>query len=318
MIHKLVKSIVIVYYREEYNMGLFFYACAYDILDKTCCVLDADKFASECHAFSEPVLSMHYLLRKKAYRVMWTGEDVLNDDKIGAFSRKEDLLGISTFVRSYDLQVMYSNFVKDYESKKHHDKILFIGSSSSLWDYLDLCNEPYEYFNYENTLSVDYTGYLLNHSQNLAVNMEDYYRFSQICMQDINTAIDVVAVLTETGGGIGMFNNGISVDSTENLSGEWCGDLLQITNSLPDGYRVIKCYFADALGRARYCYKKFGANEDGYVVNDSSGKLFEAVKLDLWGRRKSTFRMKIEKIDERIKFIPTDEVPMKDELSYQI
>lgn len=89
-----------------------------------------------------------------------------------------------------------------------------------MWDYLDLCNEPYEYFNYENTLSVDYTGYLLNHSQNLAVNMEDYYRFSQICMQDINTAIDVVAVLTETGGGIGMFYNGISVDSTENLSGE--------------------------------------------------------------------------------------------------
>lgn len=56
MIHKLVKSIAIVYYRKEYNMGLFFYACAYDILDKTCFVLDADKFASECHAFSEPVL----------------------------------------------------------------------------------------------------------------------------------------------------------------------------------------------------------------------------------------------------------------------
>ncbi len=301
-------------------MGTYFYACAYDILDKTCCVLDADKFASECRSFCEPVLSMHYLLRQKAYRVMWGGGDVLSDDNIGVFSRKEDLLGISTFVRSYDLQIIFRNFMKDSEGKKHHDKIMFVGLSSFLWDYLDLCNEPYEYFNYENTLSVDYTGYLLNHTQNLAVDMEDYYRLSQICiqdiyMQDINTAIDLVAVLTQTGGGIGKFYNGISVDSTENLSGEWCGDLLQITNSLPDGYQVIKCYFADALGRAMHCYKKFGANEDGYVVNDSSGKLFEAVKLDLWGRRKSTFKMKIEKIGDRIKFIPTDEELIKAEPS---
>lgn len=309
-------------YREEYNMGLFFYACAYDILNKICCVLDADKFGSECRSFCEPVLSMHYLLRQKAYRVMWGGLHVLDNDNIEEFSRKEDLLGISTFARSYDFHIRNRDFVKDSEGKKYHDKMIFVRMSSFLWDYLDLYNEPYEYFNYENTLSVDYTGYLVNHTQNLAVDMEDYYRLSQICiqdicMQDINTAIDVVAVLTETGGGIGMFYNGISVDSTENLSGEWCGDLLQITNSLPDGYLIINCYFADAFGRARHCYKKFGANEDGYVVNDSSGKLFEAVKLDLWGRRKSTFRMKIEKIDERIKFIPTDEAPIKDELSYQ-
>jgi hypothetical protein len=54
-------------------MGQIFHACAYDIDKKKCCVYDADKFHANCYSFSAEVHAMHYLLRKKAYRIMWGG-----------------------------------------------------------------------------------------------------------------------------------------------------------------------------------------------------------------------------------------------------
>ena len=48
------------------------------------------------------------------------------------------------------------------------------------------------------------------------------------------TTIDALPVLTETGKGAQMaFFDGVSVDSTEELAGTWCGDLLQILEALP-------------------------------------------------------------------------------------
>jgi hypothetical protein len=62
-------------------MGQIFYATAYDIDAKTCCVMDADKFHANCYAHSDAVCSVHYLLRQKPYRVMWGGYSVVREER---------------------------------------------------------------------------------------------------------------------------------------------------------------------------------------------------------------------------------------------
>lgn len=102
----------------------------------------------------------------------------------------------------------------------------------------------------------------------------------------IYMAIDLVPVLTETGGGTQMaLFNGVSTDSTEELAGEWSGDLLQIISELPEDYKLINCCFSEIWCRAMYCYHTFGVNKKGYVLSDSNGKQFEAAGLNLLGER---------------------------------
>ena len=72
-------------------MGQIFYACAYDLETRTRCIHYADKFFSNCYAYSGAVYSMHYLLRQSPYRIMWGGDYVLREDTFAEFSRKEDL-----------------------------------------------------------------------------------------------------------------------------------------------------------------------------------------------------------------------------------
>jgi hypothetical protein len=118
-------------------------------------------------------------------------------------------------------------------------------------------------------------------------------------------AIDLIPVLTETGGGTQMaLDPGVSIHSTEKLAGTWCGDLLQIVDDLQENYKLVNCCFADMRSRADYCYHTFGANDDGYVLEDNYGNLFEVVTLDILGRRKQAKYMKVEQIGENVKFIP--------------
>ena len=100
-------------------MGQVFYACAYDVDARTCCVIDADKFNANCYAHSGAVLSMHYLLRQKPYRIMWGGIYVSLDDNLDLFSRTEDLLGIST----YTTFEYFENSLSEYQSRTFHEKV---------------------------------------------------------------------------------------------------------------------------------------------------------------------------------------------------
>jgi hypothetical protein len=269
-------------------MGQIFHACAYDIETKTCCVIEADKFHANCYSFSGAVVSMHYLLRQKPYRVMWGGSyvDFSDSDYAALASRTENLLGISTYRR-------YENFERenvDILEEDYYDKIKFIDDNSKLWTKINVWNEAEEYFDWDNTRSVKYSGYVLNHTQKLAVDLEDYHTRSQFLRKyeycERVAAIDVVPVLTETGGGgpMALFE-GFSADSTEELFESWCGDLLQIVDELPEGYKIIDCCFAELWSRAKYCYFKFGVDENGYVLNDGSGKRFKAARFGSCDKR---------------------------------
>lgn len=283
-------------------MGQIFQACAYDTETKTCCVIDADKFHANCYAHSGAVSSIHYLLHQKPYNVMWGGGYVVIEDNLADFSRTKDLLGISTY-ENYESFKMNNS---DLQSKSYYDKIKFIENNSKLWKRIDIWKESEEYFDWKNTHSVKYSGYLLNHTQKLAVDLADYYMQSKFLNEDgEDMAIDVVPVLTETGGGTQMaLFEGVSADSTEELAGEWRGDLLQITDELPEDYKLINCCFAEVWYRAEYCYHTFGVNENGYILKDSNGKQFEAVKLNFFGQRGSLNHIKVELTEDTIKYIP--------------
>jgi len=111
-------------------MGQIFHACAYDIETKTCCVIDADKFHANCFADSGAVLSIHYLLRQKPYRVMWGGNHVALD--LTDFTRTEDLLGISTYLNYENFDMDDEESFETDELEHHCDKVKFVGDNSIL------------------------------------------------------------------------------------------------------------------------------------------------------------------------------------------
>jgi len=279
-------------------MGQIFSACAYDIKTKACCVVDSDKFHANCYSFSDTVATMHFLLRLKSWRIMWGGNYVCTN--LAKFSRDEDLQGISTYV---DIGYFERND-DNLKEKEGYDKVKLIVAYHKMWEHIDVWNVVCKYFDLENTKSVKYDGFLVNHTQKTAVDLADFYRQSVSLTDDgRNFVIDLLPVLTETGEGTQMaLYEGLSFDSTEELAGTWCGDELQIVDDLPENYRPINCCFAEIWSRAYYCYDAFGLNQEGYLLNDSNQNLYEVTRLNLIGKRGSPRILKVEKTDGRIKF----------------
>ena len=153
---------------------------------------------------------------------------------------------------------------------------------------------------------MDYSGYLLNHTQKLAIDLNDYHEKSKCITQkgDIY-AIDPIPVLTETGdGSLNALWDGISADTTENLIGKWCGDLLQIVDKLPLDYNVINCCFAEVLSKMRYCYYTFGVDKENFLLMDTDGNRFKGAKLNIFLRRGPLCYIEVKKTEDRIAFHP--------------
>jgi len=283
-------------------MGQIFYSCAYDTESMECCVYAADKFHANCYSYSGPVSSVHYLLRQKPYRIMWGGHYVQDCYELSRFSRTEDLLGLSTY-----LEINESDLT-DPKSEYNRclDKVRFIYDNSNRWNKLDVWEDAKKYFEWETNHCVKYENFLVNHTQKLAIDMADFFKQSMSLTQSgIYYAIDLLPVLTETGGGAEMaFFNGVTEETTEQLAGEWCGDLLQIGDRLPDGYSLINCCFADLRDKAHYCCRKFGSNEDGFLVKNDKGDLFTAAGLNIYGKRGLVGRIKVQKTNNSVKFTP--------------
>jgi len=123
-----------------------------------------------------------------------------------------------------------------------------------------------------------------------------------------NFVIDPVPVLTETGGGsIMAYDEGITIESTEDLAGTWCGDLLQIVEILPEDYEVINFCIAEQWSRAEYCYKNYGVNKDMLLLIDDNGTIFKSTYINLRGNRGVPISMQVKKDGKEITYT---EVPV--------
>ena len=178
-------------------MGQEFYSSAYDIENRVCCVYHAAKFHANCYSFSGSVFSIHYLLRQKPYRVMWGGYGVMDCKELPRFSRTEDLLGLSTYL-AFD----ESDLNPESEFKECLDKVRFIYENRKSWTKLDVWDDADKYFDIDNTRSVKYDNFLVNHTRKLAIDMADYFNQSRALTQNGKVyVVDLIPVLTETGGG---------------------------------------------------------------------------------------------------------------------
>ena len=145
-----------------------------------------------------------------------------------------------------------------------------------------------------------------NHTQKLAIDLSDYYKKSSYATKEgLEIAIDAVPVLAETGEGAQMaFYDGVSAESTEELAGTWCGDLLQIVDELPEGFQLINCCFAEIWSKAKDYYQKNGTNENGLIITNTEGELYEAASLNYYFKRGPLLYIKVtlEEENNRIKY----------------
>jgi len=275
-------------------MGQLFLASVYNVEGKKCSVIDADKFHANCYSFSGAVRSIHYYLRQGPFRVMWIGDYII--DRLTEITREEDLLGISTCYNCND-------FNTENKDNNYIEKVNFIENNNNLWEKECVWDISKKYFNWNSNLSVKYEGYLINHTKKLAVNLKDYYEKSKSYTKRRETyVVDPVPVLTETGGGIEiLLFEGLSAKTTEKLAKTWCGDLLQITDELPENYSIIECCFLEATSRYLYCYFNYGVNEEDFVL-DNNGEIFSAVSLNMHGRRSYPCHIKARIEDNHVIF----------------
>jgi len=163
--------------------------------------MESDKFHANCYSHSGAVMSTHYLLRQKAYNVMWGGSYVTIDDALDYISDNDVLLGISAY-RDYD---SFERNNTDLPNERYYDKVKFIDENSKLWDKINVWNDAMRFFVGESGDSfAKYSGFLLNHTQKLAINLADYYEQSKSFGYKHEMVIDPVPVFTETGGGAGI------------------------------------------------------------------------------------------------------------------
>jgi hypothetical protein len=216
------------------------------------------------------------------------------------FTRIEDLIGLSTYL-DYD---MIADGYKNENFKDYEDKAKFIEENRNTWKEINIWSEAEKYFDWKNTHSVKYCDYLVNHTKKLAIDLMDYYKQSDCCINSQKgVTIDAIPVLTETGEGAQMaFFDGISVDTTEELTGQWCGDLLQIVDKIPEGYQLINCCFAEIWAKAKYLYHKYGVNKDDYILKNENGELYEAVSLNYYYERMNPQFIKTEIQEDKIKY----------------
>jgi hypothetical protein len=231
---------------------------------------------------------------------MWGGYNVIDSDELSRFSRKEDLLGLSTYLEFQESDITDSKY------NECLDKVKFIYDNSKSWTKMDVWDDAEKYFDMDNNQCVKYENFLVNHSKKLAIDLADYFYQSKAMTKNMEKyAIDPILVLSETGGGTQMaFFDGITEETTEELAGGWCGDLLQIVNSLPDGYSLINCCFAELMGKLNYCYCEFGSNKAGFLLKNDKENLLKAVLLNLRGKRGPVMRVKVKEKKDSVEFIP--------------
>jgi len=234
-------------------MGQYFQPTAYDIETKTCCTINGYRFFSTCYNDSKEVRAMHYLLRQKPYRIMWCGDDVLSEHELQSFSTKEDLLALSAFRDDFEWLEEYEKDNKVYRNKEHFDKLKQIKSYSEEWTRLDdkdISNKALKYFDFENTKSVHYSDYLINHTKKLAIDLRLYWENSVVTFCGLRrlVCIDLLPVLTEPTGSPVMFGfRGMTSETTKSLISTWPGDLLQIVDEVPQEYEQINCCFVNLV-----------------------------------------------------------------------
>jgi len=156
------------------TVGQTFYACAYDINEKTCCVVEADKFHANCYSHSGVIACMHYLLRQKPYHIIWYGDSIISEGIFSTITDESVLLGISSMgdIGLSEPDVEYA------DDDTYTANARFIADNCKTWKRIYIWDTAIKYFDMHDNGIVAYAGFLVNHTKRLAVDLCDYFRRS--------------------------------------------------------------------------------------------------------------------------------------------
>jgi hypothetical protein len=280
-------------------MGQIFHATLYRIPTLEYVTVEADKFHANCYSCRGAIRMMHHYLRRGRWNVCYNGnyEELPPDLADGGDEISQEEFAL--FVSDYELEEdeEYAHIRESVQQQKAKWKDI---SNNRDWPYED----------------VEYKGFLVNHTQKQAVDLEKYYGLSISLGFDgedgheFEYCADPIPSLTETGGGTDMLLfDGCTTETTEQLIGCWLRDELEIVDKRPRGYRLIKCCFNEIWGAVRYNYYRFGTDADAFVLN-RNGNRMGVHALSLSGERGPMAFIKVEDRGEEgifFKWILADE-----------
>ena len=158
---------------------------------------------------------------------------------------------------------------------------------------------------------VSWTGYLVNHTRKMYVDVEKYYEKSKIN----KNCIDPLVVLTASNGAASLFWEGFSENSAYSLLGYWFTDIIEWVDNRPENMNELcDLEFCEIFWKTML--DEWGTTGDGCLANKNGEVFFLRKNLGLWDTKISPakIKFKISKTDTHIycdsEFIPDEGVAL--------
>jgi hypothetical protein len=218
----------------------------------------------------------HHYLREKPYHVAYVGAEALESWRYGDSDEEEQRLRLFT--------CMYNAFRIGSSAPAPEEYLKELSESDPVLSETAKLLLSCRHLDKPARAVFRYDGYLVNHTKKVAIDLADYHRRAML------PCVDPLPILTETGNGaLMLFYDGATIDTTHELIGQWCWDVLQICDNLPTDYEVIPCCFSPLdSGIVHDVHRKNGCDEQGYVLDDN-GERYRVIRFTLRGRAVACF-----------------------------
>jgi len=140
-----------------------------------------------------------------------------------------------------------------------------------------------------------WSGYLVNHTKRLFLNVSDYYDRSRIDKY----CLDPLAVLTASNRCASLFFDGFTDGTAYSLLGAWFTDVIEWTDHKPTDMNEL-CDLEFREPYIKSMYEKFGLTPEGYIADKNGGILFTRKDLGI-------FHARIDSVRQKYRVTTTDE-----------
>ena len=157
--------------------------------------------------------------------------------------------------------------------------------------------------------AVSWTGYLVNHSRKMYVDVAKYYDISRIK----NSCIDPLVVLAASNGAASLFWDGFSENSAYSLLGYWFTDIIEWVDTMPENFNEL-CSLEFCEFFWKTMLDEWGITDDGYIANKKGEVFYIRKNLALFDTEISPVKtkFKITNTDTHIhcnsEFVPDKDV----------
>jgi len=155
---------------------------------------------------------------------------------------------------------------------------------------------------------VSWTGYLVNHTRKMYIDVAKYYEISKVN----KNCIDPLVVLTASNGAATLFWDGFSENSAYSLLGYWFTDIIEWVGNRPENINEL-CNLEFCEFFWKTMLDEWGITDDGYLANKNREIFYLRKNLGLFDTKISPAKVKfkISKTDTHI-YCKSEYVPDKD------